>query len=975
MRALVLAFALAAVPPWACGQSANELLAEADRQLDLGQPVDALRTLRKAQALGADGAALLVGFGELYVAVSELDRAKSSFLKGLELAKDDGDAAARALNGIARIDLAATRYTAAGEALSRARARSAASDRTRADTLVLSAELSARSGSLAEARRLAAQALQVAQRRSPIGEARATAQLAGIAARAASYREAFAGWEQALAQLRRLHAARDVAEALVNLGDLYAQFGLAREAKERHEEALQQFSQMGNHAGEARALVRLARAERRLLRPDLAIKHADAALDIARRRHDYVTEAEALVELGEIWIGDPVPAMPALPSPEVAQRHLRAAREIYKDAGDRGASGYVWLKSGAILLRARQFTVAAKTFEYLVGEARTLQDEELLWQALRGHAAALAGRGDLDAAATRYVEAIDALERVYERTSGLSQEARGSFLGDRRGIYEEYVEVLILLRRGGGGADLDALAFGASERAKSRQFTEMVMAAGAERSAGAADARLRELVELERAMRVDLAQVAAALAGPGGRGEPGAALAAQAAALRGRHEETMRRIESAYPRFAELLRPKPLALSAVQAVLQPREALVSYFVGARFTAAFVVTRERFTMIPLEITRQQLRLAADRLRRPFAELSSFAELANWKPAEAQALYAQVFQPLAGFIAPGMTVHIAADDILYTVPFEAFLRSAAPATDPAALSGPADSATRSLVIARPAEGAAAPGTARPAFAEMASLDWLGDLYAFTYIPSASALRALRAEDAPRGWKVSLVAFADPDFGDGSPSSEARWVGRSSVLARLPETADEARAVAGIVGGETRIFLQRDASESKLAQSDLMSARYLMFSTHGLLGGEVSAVAEPALALSMVGNPLGIDGFLSMSEVLALRLGADLVVLSACNTAGEPNAARIGEGFAGLTRSFMYAGARSLVVSHWPVGSQATVALMTAFFEELKSGKPKPVALAAARKRLRAVVQNGISLSHPFFWAPFVIVGDPS
>src|SRR5262245_2755190 len=162
-------------------------------------------------------------------------------------------------------------------------------------------------------------------------------------------------------------------------------------------------------------------------------------------------------------------------------------------------------------------------------------------------------------------------------------------------------------------------------------------------------------------------------------------------------------------------------------------------------------------------------------------------------------------------------------------------------------------------------------------------------------------------------------------------------------------------------------------RVRELDLSSTRYLLFSTHGLLGGEISAVAEPSLALTLVGNPPGVDGFLSMSEVLGLKLGADLVVLSACNTAGEPDAARIGEGFAGLTRSFMYAGARSLVVSHWPVASQATVVLMTAFFEELATGKGKAEALAAARRRLRATAQNGVQLAHPYFWAAFVIVGE--
>jgi hypothetical protein len=107
---------------------------------------------------------------------------------------------------------------------------------------------------------------------------------------------------------------------------------------------------------------------------------------------------------------------------------------------------------------------------------------------------------------------------------------------------------------------------------------------------------------------------------------------------------------------------------------------------------------------------------------------------------------------------------------------------------------------------------------------------------------------------------------------------------------------------------------------------------------------------------------------------KQGMEVGAIESRRFAGEPGAARIGEGFAGLTRSFMYAGARSLVVSHWPVSSQATVELMTAFFQELAAGRSKPEALALARRRLRSLTQDGVQLAHPYFWAPFVLVGEP-
>ena len=136
------------------------------------------------------------------------------------------------------------------------------------------------------------------------------------------------------------------------------------------------------------------------------------------------------------------------------------------------------------------------------------------------------------------------------------------------------------------------------------------------------------------------------------------------------------------------------------------------------------------------------------------------------------------------------------------------------------------------------------------------------------------------------------------------------------------------------------------------------------------------QPALVLTLVGNLKGEDGLLTMREVIEdLDLNAELVVLSACNTAGESADAQNGEGFAGLTRGFMYAGARGLLVSHWSVESLSAKDLMNESFRHLKAGQPAVAALREARLTVRASRDTGarFSRAHPYFWAPFVYVGD--
>jgi len=139
-----------------------------------------------------------------------------------------------------------------------------------------------------------------------------------------------------------------------------------------------------------------------------------------------------------------------------------------------------------------------------------------------------------------------------------------------------------------------------------------------------------------------------------------------------------------------------------------------------------------------------------------------------------------------------------------------------------------------------------------------------------------------------------------------------------------------------------------------------------------------AQPALALTLVGDLKGEDGMLTMKEVIEdVELNADLVALSACNTAGETAQANSGEGFAGLTRAFMYAGAKALLVSHWSVDSLSTQALMTKTFRNVKGGMTPLESISDSRRLLLtgkyASGQYHFSRGHPFFWAPFVYVGD--
>jgi CHAT domain-containing protein len=298
--------------------------------------------------------------------------------------------------------------------------------------------------------------------------------------------------------------------------------------------------------------------------------------------------------------------------------------------------------------------------------------------------------------------------------------------------------------------------------------------------------------------------------------------------------------------------------------------------------------------------------------------------------------------------------------------------------------------------------------PAATDLAKAPWLVKRFATTVLPSASSLKALRqiagASKAPK----PFAGFGNPLLdGDAERARLARQFQNCASLQApanqiaqlrslvslsggtadidqlkrqvpLPETAIELCAVANSfapVKGD--VYLGNDATETRIkALSDsgaLRQYRVLHFATHGALAGQVHGTIEPGLILTppAAATP-GDDGYLSSSEISSLKLDADWVVLSACDTAGGEDANS--EAFSGLARAFFYAGTRALLVSHWPVGSDAAVSITTGTNEAMVA-HPDIGRAEALRRSIVAVLGKGGINAQPSVWAPFVLVGNGS
>jgi CHAT domain-containing protein/tetratricopeptide (TPR) repeat protein len=304
-----------------------------------------------------------------------------------------------------------------------------------------------------------------------------------------------------------------------------------------------------------------------------------------------------------------------------------------------------------------------------------------------------------------------------------------------------------------------------------------------------------------------------------------------------------------------------------------------------------------------------------------------------------------------------------------------------------SGPMVSLPPGVLVTSPPQGSDA-GYARPEV--LRATPWLLRSKALAVLPAVSSLRTLRQlSKASAGAATDpLLAFADPDFGGraadaaSGPRSFTLYFQDGAVvgdalkyLPSLPGTRVEARALEEALAAPPRSVLTgTEATKAALmarnADGRLAKVRVLEFATHGLVAGDISGLAEPSLALAAGERPA--DTLLLASEASTLRLNADWVLLSACNTA-SPDAPEA-QGLSGLSRAFFFAGARSLIVSHWRVRDDVGARLIPSMLLAQRNDATLSKAEALRRASLAILDDPEPRNAFPFSWAPFVLVGEP-
>jgi CHAT domain-containing protein len=410
------------------------------------------------------------------------------------------------------------------------------------------------------------------------------------------------------------------------------------------------------------------------------------------------------------------------------------------------------------------------------------------------------------------------------------------------------------------------------------------------------------------------------------------------------------KVRQSYPAYADLAHPGPSDLAAVQSRLTSNDAMVFFVIGEASSYALVVRQHGFSSVPLAIGRDALAADVADLRSAF--VPALGRVPDFSLKNSYALYNVLFAPVES--------HLAGIDHLVIVP-----------------GGPLSSLPLSLLVSQD------PGDSH----DYASAAWLVKRFAISEVPSPRSLVALTQEaathkPAPR----PFLGLGAPLFQGASGAAGAKALSDLSgscreagpispnllrALPPLPGTAGEVQTVgARLGGGNATVLLGGQATEANLRAQALGQYSVLYFATHGILPGEMHCETEPALALSPPNGAAttATDGMLTASEIANLQLNADLVVLSACNTAETENGLG-GSALEGLSDAFFAAGARAVLASHWEVPSAATATLMTGVFD--RNNRLRGVAEALRQSQLALIAQG--STAHPFNWAAFTVIGD--
>jgi len=704
---------------------------------------------------------------------------------------------------------------------------------------------------------------------------------------------------------------------LREISDLEASFGRNESAKSYAEEALRHSKRFGNRYFDSQLLRRLGTIASKLGQYEAANRYLEESLTISKSLKDSSRIGMSLYGIGDNLL--------RMNKPDEAVKQFEDALEYLNKKDRFFMRRLCYLSLGYSYMRLNKNNEAKKSFESAIEIAAKIADPNPQWRAYDGLGRMAENQKDDQKAFEHYAEAIKIIESM--RAKFADPSLKTLFMKDKSRVYERMIQLLYKMQR-----TPEALHY--LERARARVTLDML----AEKTLSSKNKEENELLNQEQALRKRIEEISTeqekiSFEGPQ---QPEEAISeaqksekpiSEVERLQSQHRAILERIEKLNSELASLVSINPLKASEIQELLDGDTILIEYLIGTESRFIFLVTNEKVLALPLEVDPKSLFQKIREFRvRAVEGITPDRLLSKVYERPLLDLYEILIQPVEKEIFGKRNLIIVPHGMLHYLPFQALL-----------------SKERRYLI---------------------------ETFSISYLPSATVLKYARGKN--NGNHKDLFAAGNPVTG----------------LTPLPAAELEVKEVSAIF--EKKLVLTGQQATKTSVKSQGPRYDLMLLSTHGEM------IESNPLKSNLRFTPSEKDdGRLTVNEIFDMEIKANLVTLSACETAlvkGETGDFPQGDDLVGLSRAFIHAGAPSVVASLWKVSDDSTVQLMRTFYENIRS-MPKAEALRKAQLELmRSTVrftvtragggmiqstqkgsEEAIECSHPFFWAPFILLGD--
>ncbi|MEL7330211.1 MAG: tetratricopeptide repeat protein, partial [Cyanobacteria bacterium J06559_1] len=735
--------------------------------------------------------------------------------------------------------------------------------------------------------------------------------------------KALENYNQALAIRQQIGDVGGEASTLNNIGLIYDLLGEPEKALAYYNQALPQLRQVGDRAAEAKAIGNIAIVYQGLNRTEDALTYFNQALTLAREINDPANEATMLNNIGTVYS--------AMGEKEKALTFYTQALPLRRQTGNKGGEAVTLNNTGNIYLALDDPAEALTNYSQALVLSRQIGDRAGEAVTLNNTAVAYKQQGNLPEALTAINAAITLIEDL--RLAITPGDLRASYFSTVQDTYQLQLDIQMQL------GQLEA-AFETSEASRARLLVELLSESNVNIRQGVEPTLLQQEQSLKGEI-VQLEQRRISLRSGNHGPEQAIALDEQSDALLQQLDQVIAQIRRTSPAYAEIVQPQPLTLTQIQqAVLGADTILVQYALGADRSYLWLVGKDNFKAYTLP-AEADIQAVAQQFQSAISNQGSTADVKR----KGDELVAQILPEQPEWIK-GKRLLIAGDGILARLPF-------------AALPQPNISGYTPL---------------------------LSDHEILTQ-PSITAISVLRQQlsnrpDSP----PSLAILADPVYrsdderlGLAQKTSTAEQLPSTTernlrdldlrAIERLPFTRTESERILQLAeenGIESIKALDFAANVDWVTSPQLENYSLLHLATHGFINPVNPQLSGIVLSLVDEAGQLKENGFLRLHDIFNLKLAAELVVLSACQTGQGENIS--GEGIVGLSRGFMYAGAERVAVSLWNVNDEATADLMSEFYQYLLADEITPAAAMRA-----AQLDAWDAGQSPYLWAAFTLQGE--